>query len=141
MSRTRRNSTESTNELARQQTSVIADLVRGATVTDATRQAGVDRSTYYLWLRSDATFEAELNRAEREQIDAMRAQLGGLADAAVSTIREMLTGADVPAGLRLKAALAVLQATGALESGVGATDPEAIEQERRQQSLLNSLTL
>lgn len=141
MKRSRQNSTESTNELARRQTEVIAAVVRGATITDATAQAGVDRSTYYLWLSSDATFEAELNRAKKEQIDAMRTQLGGLADKAVSTIREMLTGADVPAGLRLKAALAVLQATGALESGVGATDPEVIEQERRQQSLLNSLTV
>ena len=51
-------------------------------------------------------------------MDAMRAQLRGLADTAVSTVREMLTGMDVPAGVRLKAALAVLQSVG--NAGTGA---------------------
>ena len=130
MRRNQQNSTESTLELAPQQAEVITALVRGATVTDATKQANVDRTTFYLWLRSDATFQAELNRAKQEQMDAMRAQLRGLADTAVSTVREMLTGSDVPAGVRLKAALAVLQGIGTLEpEEIGETDPAAIEEE------------
>lgn len=102
--------------------------MRGATVTDATKQANVERTTFYLWLRSDANFQAELNRARQEHMDAMRAQLRGLADTAVSTVREMLSGADVPAGVRLKAALAVLQSVGTLEpEPIGKTDPQKIE--------------
>ena len=128
MGRTQQKSTESTAELGPQQAEVIAALMRGATVTDATKQANVDRTTFYFWLRSDATFQAELNRARREQIDAMRAQLRGLADTAVSTVREMLNGADVPAGVRLKAALAVLQSVGTLEpEPIGKVDPQKIE--------------
>lgn len=61
----------------------------------------------------------------------MRAQLRGLADTTVSTVREMLTGSEVPAGVRLKAALAVLQSIGTLEpEEIGMTDPAAIKEER-----------
>jgi len=128
MRKNQQNSTESTVELAPQQAEVITALARGATVTDATKKANIDRTTYYLWLRSDATFQAELNRAKQEQMDAMRAQLRGLADMAVSTVRETLTGTDVPAGVRLKAALAVLQSIGTMEpEEIGKTDPQEIE--------------
>jgi hypothetical protein len=131
MRKNQQNSTESTAELAPQQAEVIAALARGANVTDATKQANVDRSTFYLWMKSDATFEAELNRAKLEQMGAMRAQLRGLADTALSTIRELLTGADIPAGVRLRAAQTVLRAGGTLEpEEVGKTDPEAIRQDR-----------
>lgn len=123
MKRNQQHSTKSTPELAPHQADVIAALMRGASVTDATRQANVDRTTFYLWIKSDVIFQAELNRAKQEQAEAMRAQLRGLADAAVSTVREMLTGADVPAGVRLKAALAVLQATGTFDpQDAGTTD-------------------
>src|SRR5690242_18307245 len=121
------NSTESTAELTPQQVEVIAALVRGTTVRDATKQANVDRTTFYLWLKSDANFEAELNRAKQEQTDVMREQLRSLAGAAFSTIREMLNDFDVPAGVRLKAALVVLHSLGTLEpKEIGETDPAAI---------------
>jgi len=130
MKKSQQNSTESTAALGQQQTAVIMALIAGATVTDATKQANVDRTTFYLWLKSDASFQAELNRAKREQMDAMRAQLRGLADTAVSTVQEMLTGQDVPAGVRLRAALAVLQSVGTLEpEPIGKIDPQKIESE------------
>lgn len=48
---------------------------------------------------------------------------------AVSTIRDMLTGTDVPAGVRLKAALAVLQSAGTLEpEEIGETDADVIRE-------------
>jgi hypothetical protein len=128
MKQPRQNSTESTAVLAPEQAEVIVALVRGATVTDATKQANIDRTTFYVWLKSDATFQAELNRAKKEHTDAMRAQLRGLADAAISTVREMLTGPDIPAGVRLKAAVTVLQSIGTLEpEPIGNVDPKKIE--------------
>lgn len=127
MRKNQQNSTESTTELTPQKAEAIAAVARGATVTDAAKQAGVDRTTFYLWERSDVRFQAELNRAKQEQMDGMRARLRGLADAAVSTLQEMLTGTEVPAGVRLKAALAVLQSIGTLEpEEIGQTDPAAI---------------
>jgi len=129
MKTNRQNSTESTLELATQKAEVITALVRGSTVTDATRQAHVDRTTFYLWLKSDEAFQAELNRAKQERIDAMRSQLGELAETALSTIRDVLTGTDVPPGVRLKAALAVLQGIGSLEpEQIGDTDPDVIRE-------------
>jgi AcrR family transcriptional regulator len=128
MRQRQQNSTESTAVLAPQQAEVITALVRGATVTDATKQANIDRTTFYLRLKSDATFLAELNRAKKEHTDAMRAQLRDLADTAVSTVREMLTGPDVPAGVRLKAALVVLESIGTLKpEPIGKVDPRQIE--------------
>ena len=89
--------------------------MRGATITDATMETNVDRTTFYLWLKSNANFVAELNRAKQHQAEAWREQLRGLSDSAVATLREMVTGKDVPAGVRLKAALSVLQSVGMLE--------------------------
>ena len=127
MKKNRQFSTESTAVLAQQQTAVISALIGGATVTDATKAANVDRTTFYLWQKTDACFQAELNRAKHEQMKAMHAQLLGLADTAVSTVREMLNGPNVPAGVRLKAALAVLQSVGALEpEPIGKVDPKKI---------------
>jgi len=131
MRQRQQNSTESTAVLAPEQAQVIVALAQGASVTDATRQAGVDRTTFYFWVKSDALFQAELNRADKEQRDAMRSQVRGLADTAVTTLREMLTGKDIPAGVRLKAALAVLQSAGTLEAEpIGRIDPEGIESDR-----------
>ena len=139
MRRNPQKSTESTPEIEPEQAEVITALVRGATITDATRRANVDRSTFYLWLKSDAAFEPELNRAKREQRDALRAQLREVAGVAMSTVREMLTGPDVPPGVRLRAAIAVLQSVGTLEpEEIGETDPAAIR-EKRQFSLAGLL--
>jgi AcrR family transcriptional regulator len=101
----RQKSTEST--LATEQAEVIASLVSGATVTAATKAAGVGRSTFYLWMKSDADFVAELNRAQKERETAVRAQLDSLADAALDALREMLDP-DTPPAVRLKAALQIL---------------------------------
>ena len=94
------------------QVEVIAAIVSGATITAATRKAGVDRTTFYLWMRRDADFVAELNRAQKERETAMRAQLDGLADAALEALQEMLDP-DTPPAVRLKAALEILARTGA----------------------------
>jgi hypothetical protein len=131
MKTNQQNSTASTIELATRKAEVITALVRGATVTDATKQANVDPTTFYLWRKSDATFQAELNRAKQEQMDGIRAQLREMADTAVSTIREMMIGDYVPPSVRLKASLAVLQSIGTLTpEQIGATDPDVIRERR-----------
>jgi hypothetical protein len=84
MKQREQNSTESTAVLGSQQTEVISALVRGATVTDATKKANIDRTTFYLCLKSDTNFQAELNRAKKEHTNAMRAQLRELADTAIA---------------------------------------------------------
>ena len=133
---TQQNSTKST--LSPKQVQVIASLASGATVTDAAKEADIDRTTVYLWKKTDDLFAAELNRSRREYADAVNGQLRGLAAEAVKTVREILTGADVSPAVRLKAALSVLQAAGALAFGIGPTDPILIEHQRARE-LIESL--
>lgn len=127
-------STEST--LTPQQAEVISALVGGASVTAAMERVGLDRTTHYLWLRSDAGYVAALNSAKAEHLDAVRAKLAGLADAATETIRAMLTGEDVPAQVKLKAALEVLTAVGAM---VGEAPGETDAAKLRTAMLMESL--
>lgn len=114
---TRQNSTEST--LTPKQIEVIEALASGASVTDAARGAGVDRSTVYLWMRNGGNFEAELNLARRECADTMRARLRELAEDAVKAVRELMTDTDVSAAVRLRAALSVLRGLGAMDESRG----------------------
>ena len=58
-------------------------------------------------MRSDADFLAELNRAQKEREEAVRAQLHSLADAALEALHGMLEP-DIPPAIRLKAALEIL---------------------------------
>jgi ACT domain-containing protein len=108
----RQKSTQST--LNTDQFEVIRALVGGATVTSATKAAGVDRSTFYLWMKSDPEFVAELNRAQKERETVMRAQLHSLVDAAVEALEIILAPeVDIPPAVRLKAALEILARSGA----------------------------
>jgi hypothetical protein len=98
-------STHST--LNTKQMEVIAALVNGANVTSATKAAGVDRTTFYLWMKRDAGFAEELNLAQKERHIAIRAQMHSLADEALEALHEMLEP-DIPAAVRLRAALQIL---------------------------------
>jgi hypothetical protein len=149
MRTTLQKSTESTiRELTPKQNQVINVLAHGSSVTNAATQGEVDRSTIYQWMRRDALFVAELNRALKDRRDALRAQLGELASEASNVVSDLLKREDTPAAVRLKAALCVLQAVGALGSAaIGQTDPDAIEQgwkqdeaDQRHRDFINSLT-
>jgi hypothetical protein len=107
----RRKSTQST--LNTEQFEVIQALVGGATVTSVTKAARVDRTTFYLWMKSDPDFVAELNCAQKARETAMRAQLHSLVDAAVEALQDMLAPElDAPPAVRLKAALEILARSG-----------------------------
>jgi hypothetical protein len=103
----------------------------------------VGRATLYRWLDDDPAFIAAYNQARRELAEAVRQQLQSLAGEAVGVLRTILTGPEVPMGLRLKAALEVLRA--ATEAEVGPTDAgeaavalrERDTQRRRDEMLAN----
>jgi hypothetical protein len=111
------NSTDST--LNPKQIEVIEALASGASVSEAAKRAGVDRSTVYHWTKDDNEFVGQLTVARRECADTMRARLRELADDAVKTIHEILGGTDIPPAVRLKAALSVLQSVGAMDESTG----------------------
>ena len=70
-------------------------------------------------MRKDANFGAELSLARRECADTMRARLRELGEDAVKAVREIMTGTDVSAAVRLRAALSVLQGLGAMDESRG----------------------
>ncbi len=72
----------------------------------------MDRSTIYFWMRNGDDFAEQLMLARRECADAMKARLRELEDEAIKTIRDVLSDKEISPGVRLKAALAVLQSLG-----------------------------
>ena len=115
--------------LTLQQSQVIMALAQGATVTDATLQAGIDRSTYYLWLKNPH-FQAELNRAKNELADAWRQQLKSLVNPALATIKGLLEGTDTSESIKLKTAVTVLKSAGVLDTRTSRTDRSRENRER-----------
>lgn len=109
------------------QCAVIESLLAGSSVTSAMAAAGLSRSLFYHWMKTDSVFVASLNQARLERLESVRASLAALATQATETIRELLTDSEAPAATRAKTALVVLQAIGALEpTPPGPTDVEMI---------------
>jgi hypothetical protein len=54
------------------------------------------------WLRSDHEFNAALNRAKSFRRERLRAKVRPLASDAMATLREQVSGPDVPPCVRLR---------------------------------------
>jgi hypothetical protein len=122
--------------LSRQQLTAIVELLLGSTVTQAAKEARVDRTTLHRWLSSDAQFVATLNQLKREELDAIRSRMRSAAGTAVETVEELMEGANVHPAIRLRAALAVLEAAGGLEpERIGPTRVDEIQAEFRRAQL------
>jgi hypothetical protein len=114
--------------LSPSQIAAIAAITSGATITEAASKARIDRSTIHLWLRQDAVFVAELNRAKLDQVQLVKDELRALAVDATRTLRDLLTAPETPPTIRLRAAVAVLQAVGGLEpEKIGPTDAGEVQ--------------
>jgi hypothetical protein len=108
----------------------IAVLATGGTVAAAATAAGVDRVTVWRWRTQDTEFAAALNRALRDQAEAIATQRRALACEAIATIRELMMGPYTPRAIRLRAAQAALNAVGGLAvPAYGATDAKGVEDE------------
>ena len=57
-----------------------------------------------------------MNRAKSFRRDRLRADVLSLASAAMATLRELVSGPDVPPSVRLRASLAILDAANALKA-------------------------
>jgi hypothetical protein len=80
------------------------------------------------WLRSDHEFIAALNRAKSFRREQVRAEVRSLAFDAMATLRELVSGPDVPPSVRLRASLAILQAADAMKvEQIGPLSAEAVE--------------
>ena len=115
--------------LSQPQILALNAIAAGSSIADAAALAGVHRCTIHTWSRENKTFRAALGENKRLHAEMVGEQYRGLADAAVAALRDILENPKTAAGVRLKAALAVLNAvTAAAPAAEPETQPAAPEQ-------------
>jgi hypothetical protein len=108
--------------------------------SDGADVAGCDSEAVAEWLRDDPEFIAGLNRARSFRRERLRADVLSLASDAMATLRELVSGPDVPPSVRLRACLAILQAADVLKGEeIGPTSAEAVEAEMEHKRFIESL--
>ena len=122
-----KNTSDPNEELLKpQQLTALEALLAGGTVSEAAEAARVSRETLHRWKRDDWAFQAALNRAQRDLMQAIRGRLLAAAKTAASNVSSAVEDGD------LKASLTLLKGLGALSGrirAIGSDDPEVIEEE------------
>jgi transposase-like protein len=109
-----------------QQKRVLAALTQGSTITQAATDVGVDRTTVHYWCRTQPAFRNALERAKEIHGEAVRDGLRVLSQSALAVIKGILDSDETLPVIRLRAALAVLHATG-IPQAAPAFDAESAE--------------
>ena len=113
---------------------------RVETNRDGADVAGCESEAVAEWLRDDPEFIAGLNRAKLFRRERLRADVLSLASDAMATLRELVSGSDVPPSVRLRASLAILEAADALKvEDIGPTTAEAVQAKMDHQRFIDSL--
>jgi hypothetical protein len=94
-------------ELTPKQTRAIAALLTAKDVQSAAKEAGVGERTLHTWL-DDPAFREALKQAEAEAIQAAQRRLAGTSAYAISVILNVMAEKAIPAGVRLRAAVSIL---------------------------------
>jgi hypothetical protein len=102
--------------------------------------AECDPEAMAAWTSRDAEAVAAENRVKAFGRERLRADVRSLATQAVATLRELITGSDVPPSVRLRASLAILQAADAMAiEGIGPTSAEGVQAKRSHDAFIESL--
>jgi hypothetical protein len=96
--------------LSTQQVAVICALSSGATMTRAAEESGVHRNTINNWRRNSIPFQHALAHAQYDLALHFREKVEALFDLAIENLQAILTDPTASPSVRLKAALAVIQA-------------------------------
>jgi hypothetical protein len=124
------------------QAQAVEAIASGADVARAADASGVDRETLRDWLEHDAAFIARVNRAKTERAEQLRAEVRDLASQAIATLRVLVSGPETPAAVRLRAALAILQAADAMRTEtIGSASVSEIQSELSRRDLFASLVV
>jgi hypothetical protein len=108
--------------------------------SDGADVAGCESEAVAEWLPDDTEFIAGLNRAKSFRRERLRADVLSLASDAMATLRELVSGPDVPYSVRLRASLAILEAADALKSvEIGPTSAEAVQANIEHKRFIDSL--
>jgi hypothetical protein len=101
---------------------------------------GGDAESIAAWTSRDAEAIATENRAKRFHRDRLRSEVRSLASEALATLREMVSGPDVPPAVRLRACLAILQAADAIAAEeIGPTSAESVRAKIEHDEFIESL--
>jgi hypothetical protein len=125
-------------------------MSRGRTGPDAARSrasgptdgsdAGGDADSVAARTSRDAEAIAAENRAKRFRRVRLRSDVRPLASGALATLRELVSGPDVPPAFRLRASLAILQAAEAITAEeIGPTSAEGVRAELEHDAFIESL--
>ena len=126
------------NGLSPAQRQAVGVLTGGE--TNGAELAGCDSEAVAEWLRGDAEFIAELNRVRSYRAERLRADVRSLASDAMATLRELISGPDVPPSVRLRASLAILEAANAMKpETIGSTSARGVKASMDHRALIESL--
>ena len=108
--------------------------------SDGADVAGCGSDAVAEWLQDDPEFIAGLNRAKSFRRDRLRADVLSLASVAMATLRELVSGPDVPPSVRLRASLAILDAANALKAEeLGPTSADGVQANIEHKRFIDSL--
>jgi hypothetical protein len=117
----------------------VVNILAGAE-SEGADVAGCDSEAVAEWLRDDPEFIAGLNRAKLFRRERLRADVLSPAFDAMPTLRELLSGLEVPPSVRPRASLAILDAADALKGEeIGPTSAEAVEAKIEHKRFIDSL--
>lgn len=98
---------ENGTQLTSKQRQAVLALLSTKTVAEAAQQAKVGERTLWRWL-GDPLFRAHLAGAEVDMLDSATRRLLQLQDGAIETVQAIMQDDEISAGVRLRAAQAVL---------------------------------
>jgi hypothetical protein len=108
--------------------------------TDVAEMDGLDAEAVVGWLDGEPGFVARLNRAKTYRVERLRAEVRSLASDAVATLRELVSGPDVPPAVRLRASLAILEAADAMKAEtISSTSARGVKASMGHRAFLESL--
>ena len=94
--------------LTRAQEQVVAPLSDGLTTAAAAAKGGIHRNTITNWRRTSPEFRDALESARQERSLLIRENADALVALSFDTVRTLLQDPSAPAGVRLKAALSII---------------------------------
>ena len=126
------------NDLTEAQTIALEALLRGATVTDAAKAAGVSRQTVSTWRNQDPLFIAALNAAARDQLRETHTGLRALAPAALAILAQELEAGGETASRAARDVLRFLERIG--PDTIGSASPVVVRSQMEDEEELAFLT-
>lgn len=105
---------DESRRLSPQQQTALKQLLVGATNTEAAQAAGVTRQTVSEWCNHHDAFQAELFKRRTSALRDAQQQLEEAALMAVEVLSEIARDPAVPASVRVKASVAIMERCGGL---------------------------